>query len=297
LAIVNPAAGNGRCGQLAAAALDELRKRGVALEVLETRAAGDATRMARAAAAEGRRRFIAVGGDGTAFEILNGLTEHLGATDPAQRIGLGFLPLGTGNSFLRDFGAGDADQAITALAHARSRGCDVLRLEHDTGVLHYMNLLSLGFVAEICTVANRRFKRIGSAGYGLGVLAALATLRSRPTRLRVDDGQVWEQAMVFLSVCNSRFTGGKMMMAPYANTSDGQADVIVCGAMSRLTLLSTFPKIFRGHHVYHHQISASRARSIEFFEDQPIDLMIDGEVMRHLPKRLDVRPTALDVFV
>ena len=87
------------------------------------------------------------------------------------------------------------------------------------------------------------------------------------------------------------------MMAPYADTADGQADVIVCGAMDRMTLLSTFPKIFRGHHVYHHQISASRARSIEFFEDEPIDLMIDGEVMRRAPKRLDVQPAALDVFV
>jgi diacylglycerol kinase (ATP) len=103
--------------------------------------------------------------------------------------------------------------------------------------------------------------------------------------------------MVFLSVCNSRFTGGSMMMAPYADTGDGLADLIVCGAMDRLTLLTTFPKIFRGHHVYHHQISASRARSIEFFESAPIDLMIDGEVLNHTPKRIDVRPAALDVFV
>jgi YegS/Rv2252/BmrU family lipid kinase len=294
---VNPAAGNGRCGQLAANALQELRSRGVALDVSETHGPGDATRLARAAAAQGRRRFIAVGGDGTGFEIVNGLTEYLGASDPAQRVSLGFLPLGTGNSFLRDFGAGDTAQAIAALAEERARACDLLRLEHDAGALHYMNLLSLGFVAEICRIANRRFKRLGSAGYGLGVVAALVTLHSRLTRLRVDGGPAWEQAMVFLSVCNSRFTGGSMMMAPYADTSDGQADVIVCGAMDRLTLLSTFPKIFRGHHVYHHQISASRARSIEFFETQAIDLMIDGEVMRHTPKRLDVCPAALDVFV
>ena len=294
---MNPAAGNGRCGQLAAAALAELREQGVEVEVRETRAPGDATQLARAAAQEGRRRFIAVGGDGTSFEILNGVAEHLGAADPARRVSLGFLPLGTGNSFLRDFGAGDTKQSIAALVERRSRSCDALRLEHEAGVIHSLNLLSLGFVAEICSVANRRFKRLGSAGYGLGVVTALATLSSRPTRLRVDDSQTWEQAMVFLSVCNSRFTGGKMMMAPYADTSDGQADVIVCGAMDRLTLLSTFPKIFRGHHVYHHQISASRCRSLEFFETEPIDLMIDGEVVRHQPKRLDVCPAALDVFV
>ena len=294
---MNPAAGGGRCGQAAGAALEELRGRGVPIEVRETHGPGDATRLARAAAESGHRRFIAVGGDGTSFEIVNGLSEHLGATDSGQRIGLGFLPLGTGNSFLRDFGDGDAKQSIAAISERRTRHCDALRLEHEAGVLHALNLLSLGFVAEICSVANRRFKRLGTAGYGLGVVATLATLSSRPTRLRVDGATDWEQAMVFLSVCNSRFTGGKMMMAPYADTADGQADVIVCGAMGRLTLLTTFPKIFRGHHVHHHQISASRCRSLEFFENEPIDLMIDGEVVHHQPKRLDVRPAALDVYV
>jgi diacylglycerol kinase (ATP) len=249
------------------------------------------------AAREGRRRFIAVGGDGTTFEIVNGLADQLGAQDPAQRVSLGFLPLGTGNSFLRDFGDGSAKQSIAALAKGSARTCDVLRLEHEAGSLHFINLLSLGFVAEICSIANRRFKGMGTSGYGLGVLVALSKLHSRALRMQVDGGPAWEQAMVFLSVCNSRFTGGSMMMAPYADTGDGLADLIVCGAMDRLTLLATFPKIFRGHHVYHHQISASRARSIEFFETAPIDLMIDGEVLHHTPKRIEVRPAALDVFV
>ncbi|HEX4353467.1 MAG TPA: diacylglycerol kinase family protein [Polyangiales bacterium] len=295
--MVNPAAGSGRCRQLSAAALGELRQRGVAFDVVETEAPQDAMRLARRAVAEGRRQFIAVGGDGTAFEIVNGIADQLGASDPRERVKLGFLPLGTGNSFLRDFGAGDARQAIEALAQSRARACDVLRLEHEAGSLHYLNLLSLGFVAEICAIANQRFKKMGASGYGLGVLVALTKLHSRLLRMQIDQGPTWEQAMVFLSVCNSRFTGGSMMMAPYADTCDGQADLIVCGAMDRLTLLSTFPKIFRGHHVFHHQISASRARSVEFFEPDPIDLMIDGEVVHHAPKRIDVRPAALDVFV
>ena len=297
IAIVNPAAGNGRCAQLAGAAIAELRNRGIKLEVRETDKPSAATELTRAAAREGHRNFIAVGGDGTSFEVVNGLCDWLGASDPRQRVRLGFLPLGTGNSFLRDFGAADPKHAITALAELRARSCDAMRLEHEAGVLHYLNLLSLGFVADICSTANRRWKRLGTAGYGLGVLTTLATLHSRPTRLRVDGGADWEQSMVFLSVCNSRFTGGGMMMAPYADTGDGQADVIVCGAMDRWTLLTTFPKIFHGDHVHHPQISASRCRSLEFFEAEPIDLMIDGEVVHHQPKRLDVCAGALDVFV
>jgi diacylglycerol kinase (ATP) len=297
VAIVNPAAGGGKCGRRAPAALEELGRRGVRSEVHMTTAAGDATRIAREQVARGRRKFIAVGGDGTSYEILNGLSEQLGAANAEDRVSLGFLPLGTGNSFLRDFGGGGAAQAIEALVRGQSRSCDVMRLEHDTGVLHYLNLLSVGFVAEICALTNRHFKRFGASGYGLGVMVALAQLGSRIVRMRVDGGTTWEQAMVFVSVCNSRFTGGSMMMAPYASTDDGLADVVVCGEMNRFTLLSTFPKIFNGTHVHHHAITASRVRSLEFLESTPIDLMIDGEVVRHAPRRVDVCPAALDVLV
>jgi diacylglycerol kinase (ATP) len=296
-AIINPAAGGGRCGQRAPAVLDQLRSKGIAVEAHYTVGPGDATRIASQLSAAGRRRFIAVGGDGTSFEILNGLGARLGTTDVNERAALGFLPLGTGNSFLRDFGPGTADSAIEALVQRRMRPCDVMRLEHEAGELHYLNLLSLGFVAEICSLANRHFKALGAGGYGLGVILALAKLDTRNIRMRLDGETPWEQAIVFVSVCNSRFTGGSMMMAPYADTADGLVDVIVCGPMDRLTLLRTFPKIFRGQHVHHHAIRASRARSLEFFEPAPIDLMIDGEVLRHAPRRISVRPSALDVFV
>ena len=99
LAIINPAAGGGRCGKLAAETLQGLRSHGLAIEVVETRQPGDATRIARERYAQGFRRFLAGGGDGTSYEIVNGLFPR----DPAEeRVSLGFLPLGTGNSFLRE---------------------------------------------------------------------------------------------------------------------------------------------------------------------------------------------------
>ncbi|HET6334087.1 MAG TPA: diacylglycerol kinase family protein [Polyangiales bacterium] len=294
---MNPAAGNGKCGKLARAALERLRSRGVALEVHETTAPGDASKLAKRAQEQGKSRFLAVGGDGTAFEILNGLSSALAQNGHSQRLQLGFLPLGTGNSFLRDFGAGDIEHATEALVADRRRTCDVLRLEHTEGVTHSLNLLSFGFVADICSITNSRFKALGAGGYGLGVITALAHLHTRPLRMRVDRGELWEQDIVFVSVCNSRYTGGRMLMAPYADTGDGQLDIVVCGAMDRRTLLSTFPKIFSGQHVHHHQITAARARSIELFESQPIDLMIDGEVLRRQPTKIEVLPRALDVLV
>src|ERR1700686_3757612 len=103
-AIVNPAAGGGRSAKLAGPALERLRKSGLEVDDVSTNAPGDAVNLARDAFARGYRRFLAVGGDGTGHEILNGI---FGGATPSQRpagrwLGMGFLPLGTGNSFLRD---------------------------------------------------------------------------------------------------------------------------------------------------------------------------------------------------
>jgi diacylglycerol kinase (ATP) len=297
LAIVNPAAGGGRCAELAGAALARLRAGGLMIEEAYTHGPGQATQFARDAYARGIRRFVAVGGDGTAYEIVNGLLPAaLGASD-ADRPRLGFLPLGTGNSFLRDFGDRGAEQAEEALISGRSRACDVVRLSHDSGELFYINLMSAGFVADVATTANRRFKRVGAAGYGLAVVLETGTLAARDFRMRVDGGTAWQQKVTFVSFSNSRYTGGKMLMAPFADTADGKLDVIVAGAMGRLALLSAFPKIFSGTHVHMTAITCSQARCVEIDADAPMDLMIDGEVERHRPKRLEVLPRAIDVSV
>ena len=296
LAIVNPAAGGGRSGSLAPRALDRLRAEGIAIDHVETRGPGDASRLARDAYAAGVRWFIAVGGDGTGYEIVNGLLPAALGAPPEERPCVGFLPLGTGNSFLRDFGTGDAAHALGALRERRRKPCDVVRLSHDDGELYYINLLSVGFVADVAACANRRFKRFGSAGYGLGVVVETASLAPRPWHMQMDETE-WHEPVLFASFCNSRFTGGTMMMAPFADPADGQLDVIIASRMGRFGLLSAFPRIFSGTHVHLPTIACSRARSVRIDADDAIDLMIDGEVVRHRPRGLEVLAGAIDVCV
>src|SRR5688572_4161302 len=162
LAIINHAAGGGRCGKLAAGTLQRLRSHGLTVEVIETGQPGDATRIAHESYKQGFRRFLAGGGDGTSYEIVNGLFPR---DTVEERVSLGFLPLGTGNSFLRDFADTGAEYAIEAIVSGRSRGCDVIRLKHRDGILHYVNLMSVGFTAEAGELTNRQFKRLGEAGY------------------------------------------------------------------------------------------------------------------------------------
>lgn len=295
LAIVNPAAGGGRCGRLAPAALASLREHGRNVEVRETSGPGDATRIARAAFADGIRHFIAVGGDGTGFEIVNGIFPE--ALTASERPTLGFLPLGTGNSFLRDFSTEGASHALAALQSDQRRPCDVVCLHHKAGALYFINILSFGFLADVCSLTNRRFKRFGELGYGLGVASKLATLSFRPIPYALDGGPFDERPLSFIVISNSRFTGGKMLIAPLADVADGQVDLVVSGKLSRISFAATFPKIFEGKHLANPALRSARARAIEFKLDHPEDAMIDGEVISLWPTRLEVLPLALEVRV
>ena len=294
LAIVNPAAGFGRCRQMFAPVLDRLRREGVVVDAVETRQAGEATNLAREAYANGYRRFIAVGGDGTSFEIVNGLfPDSLGAEPPV----LGFLPLGTGNSFLRDFTTEGVDYALTAIRQSRERECDVIRLQHSGGDVYYINILSLGFVADVCTLANRRFKRLGAAGYFLAVVLCMARFRQRVFKLRLNGSpQVASHKTALLIFNNSKFTGGNMMLAPHAETNDGLIEIVRWSA-GRFDFLRNFPKVYDGSHITHPEIWHGPAKEVSFELDQPIDIMIDGEVMTVNCQSLEVLPSALRVMV
>lgn len=297
LGIMNPAAGGGRCGRQAPEAIRRLRDAGVEIEVVRTGGPGDATRLARDAYARGRRRFVAIGGDGTGYEIVNGFFPRGDDDQDDEPPTLGFLPMGTGNSFLKDFTDEGAEYSIRAITENQSRRCDVVRLTHRGGELHYINILSIGFVADVNGLRDRHFRRFGELGYVFGVLAEVARLRTTAFPMSIDEGPMDREPVTFVSINNSRFTGGKMMMAPDADTADGLADLIRVGELGRLGLLQTFPKIFSGTHVQHPAVTSAKVKTIDFELEHEIDVMVDGEALRLVPRRLEVLPDALQVNV
>jgi YegS/Rv2252/BmrU family lipid kinase len=294
-AIVNPAAGGGRCGRLAPPALERLRAAGIELEAAPTRYPGHATELARQAHARGYRHFLAVGGDGTSYEIVNGLFQR---PESDTRPTLTFLPLGTGNSFLRDFNTHGVQAAAETLLTAPPRACDVIRLTHRDGTLYFINLLTLGFAADVAAVTNRRFKRLGQFGYILGVMTCLARLDRRAFPVRVDGSDGFDRRRcLFLAFSNSKFTGGKMMIAPKADPSDGLIEFVHWGPIGRLGLLRNFHTLFSGTHIEHPMASRAAARRIEFELAGPVDVMVDGESLTLECRTLEVLPAALDVLV
>jgi diacylglycerol kinase (ATP) len=321
LAIINPAAGGGRCGERVKAALDRLRTAGVTLETAETSAAGDATKIAREAYGRGFRKFLAVGGDGTSYEIVNGLfpecePQGLGlrsqdnVAQADDRIPtLGFLPLGTGNSFLRDFvdassspsknGDGDGlEHAMRAIEARRSRPCDVLRLTHKDGAIYYTNLLSVGFTADVATLRHRRFQSLGQFGYLLSVFLCLARLNRRPFPVRFDSQQQFDlRSCLFLTFNNSKYTGGTMMIAPDAATDDGMIEYVRWGPIGRLGLIRNLTTLYDGTHTRHPMAERHAVRRVEFQLNAPVDVMVDGEVLALECQTIDVLPAALRVVV
>lgn len=240
----------------------------------------------------GARNLLAAGGDGTAFEVVNGLLQATGEEGAAQ-VGLGLVPLGTGNSFLRDLGVADLPAALAKLGTGEGRRVDVMRFSAGGQRGWALNLLGVGFIADVCALANRRFKGLGGSAYALATVGELASLAPRRLQLEVDGRALAEESFCSLSVCNSQFTGGTMRMAPLARVDDGELDVVVVGAMGRLELLRTFPKLYSGEHLRHPRVRTFRARQVRISCEPKSAVMPDGEVLGATPLSCQVVPGAL----
>ena len=295
MVVINPAAGGGRCRKLVGPALERLRSGGLKLEVIETSRAGDATRIARDHFARGYRRFIAVGGDGTSYEIVNGLFPEAQGGEPPV---LGFLPLGTGNSFLRDFTKEGVEGAMQALLAQRTRACDVMRMRHKDGTIYFINLLSVGFAADVNATRSHTFAGWGEPGYFLSIFLGLAQLRRRPFPLRIDgEGNPDTRPCLFLTFNNSKFTGGTMMIAPNAQVDDGLVEYVRWGPIGRVGLIRNLSTLYDGTHINHPLAERRGTRQIDYELDGPVDVMVDGEALTLHLEKLDVLPSALRVVV
>ena len=295
IAIVNPAAGGGRSAKLAGGEIARLKDGGLLIDVIASTGPGHASELAREAYEQGYRKFLAVGGDGTAHEILNGIFSREQST---PRIELGFLPLGTGNSFLRDFTKTGAESSLAALRAGRKRSVDLLRLRHSSGTIYSFNLLSVGFTADVGAITNRIFKPFGHLGYLLGVFVKVVQLNRRGFKMRCDDDTDWdERPCLFLTFNNSKFTGGTMMIAPHADPSDGMIEYVRWGPIGRLGLIRMLPRLYDGTHIDHPLASRRAVKYVEFSLPAPVDVMVDGEIVTVKCEALEILPEAMDVYI
>jgi YegS/Rv2252/BmrU family lipid kinase len=289
--IVNPAAGSGKAARSAPGYIRCLQKNGLEVEVSFSNYPGHVYRLISEwrgpSSCDG---IVAIGGDGTLFEILNALMRRFGEI----RVPLGQIPVGTGNSLSRDLHPDGATSAIAAISALRRRRIDLIEYETEAGKAYFANMMGIGFVSDI-NARSFRYKAIGKLAYALSVVLETARLRTARTTIRLD-GREWCLESLFVEICNSRYTAGNMLLAPMAVLDDGQLDLLLCRPMSAFRLLRVFPKVFRGSHLGLPEVETLRGREGEIVMDPPRRLSPDGEVIGMTPVRFRCMPAGVEVF-
>jgi YegS/Rv2252/BmrU family lipid kinase len=302
LFIVNPAAAGGRAGRWWRDLEAEARRVCGPADVVFSSAPGDATRLAREVA--GQSRFVvAVGGDGTVNEVVNGLIEDDRAVSGGQVLGI--VGIGTGRDLARSLGLPREPRAqVSRLAGPGERRLDVGKVRYAEGrearVRYYANVASFGLSGVTDRKMNGSRLRWLPAriAFQVAVMEAVIEYRNAPVRLRLDDGP-WQDATVKVAaVCNGRHFGGGMCIAPDAVLDDGLLDCIVIGDISVATLVRRFGTVYRGEHLRLPDVSAWRGRvlvaePVDPSADVPLD--IDGEALGRLPATFEILPGALRV--
>lgn len=227
--------------------------------------------------------IIALGGDGTNFQVLNGLLYFF---SPEIIPPLGIIPVGSGNSFARDLNIHDVEDGIRSIVKNRPRWIDVCSFTQAERKFYFVNLTGLGFVTDVAKTAQK-YKFFKNFSYIIGVF--LRTLRLKFHYLELEiDGKMISGENCFAEFCNSRFTGGNMLMAPDAKIDDGLMDIVLAGKLSRLSLLRTLPKIFKGTHINHPAVACFKARKAVIKTRPKKTLLPDGEVFGSTPSFLQV---------
>ena len=289
--IVNPTAGAGRAARLVPWLRDRLSIRpDVRLHVTTRR--GEAEEIAGAAGAGGSDRVVAVGGDGTVQEVVNGLCGGSGTTQ------LGIVPVGSGNDLARSLGLPRDPGEAWGVAIGRStRRIDVGLATNGEGRQRWFaSAGGTGFDAQVVAVmSQRRGWAASRAGYLATAIAELRRLRNRPVNVRLDGGPPIAGPTFMVAFANGAFYGGGMRIAPDAAVDDGLLDVCLVGDMTRLVALGQVPHLYRGTHVGHRLISMFRVARIEVDGDPTVRVHLDGEPFGRLPLSVTVEPGRLAV--
>lgn len=285
--IHNPVAGSSRGGVLLRKVEALLALQGIEVRAVPTEHAGHASDLMRRLALE-NDRVLVLGGDGTLSEAANGLL----ALPQADRAAVGFLPGGTGNDFLRDFGIRSVEDAARAIGGGKTWDVDAVDVRWPGGQRFSINIVGSGLAAKAGARFAKSFRWLGPKGYDVAAGIEIATMKACPTRL-VLDGREFNGDFPLVIACNSVHTGGAMPMAPDAKPTDGELDVLVVEGLGKLGILNLLAtKLRKGQHVKDPHVTIRRAAQVRIEPADPSPLLLDGEIVGTTPVDLTVLPSA-----
>lgn len=285
--IINPRAGRGAGARTGPEIARYLSRHGFECEARITNDRGHATELAREAAKDGADCVAVAGGDGSVFEVVNGLM-HAGGAMP-----LAVLPVGTGNDFAKMLHSSDWVQVCDKLANGHTRAVDI-------GVCNevfFANGIGIGFDAKVARIANGIRWLRGDAVYGVALARTLAFHHDNPEMRIVTDAHSFTQRVTMLAAANGRVYGGSFRITPEASITDGMLDVVFAEDFSRGRILRLVPKVLRGRHLDMPGVHFLRTRQLVVESDAPLPVHADGEILEHGTEKLSITlmPGALKV--
>jgi diacylglycerol kinase (ATP) len=294
--IVNPVSGNGRGTKVWRKIESTLKERNISYLAKMTRHSGEAEQLAvEMVKQESVKLLVAVGGDGTVNEVVNGLVQ----ADASCLFG--HIPSGSGNDFSRAYDLSlDPLMALEAvLSGQNTKEIDLLRINERFAV----SSLGAGFDGQVAKTTNeagykKLFNRmnLGMFSYILSVVRVLFTYRPSDVVLEADGVRHQLPNVWLIAVSNIPNYGGGMLICPHAVPDDGIAEVCVVSNISRLSLLRAFPLIFTGAHVNHPAVRFYRGKKVVVHSDTPLIVHADGEIVAQTPIAVEVLPNKLKII-
>lgn len=307
LVVCNPVSGLGRGLERLGVVRRAFDVRGVTYKAETTSRQGDAARLAYSASRAGCSAVVVIGGDGTLFEVVNGV---MGFADPeaAQHalspVAVGLVQAGRGSDFGRSIGVpSDVEAACDRLLAGRTRTIDLGHVTYTAfsgkpRARYFINAAGMGFDAEVAmrsNVAPRVFG--GTVPYLSSLLTTLVTYRNKRLSVRVDKGEARQARANSIVIANGQYFGGGMKIAPDAELSDGLFDVATLGDLGKIDLVRNVPRVYDGSHITHPKVDVLRAYQVEINSPDRLLLQADGEVLGTAPARFTVIPGAIRLIV
>jgi YegS/Rv2252/BmrU family lipid kinase len=298
--IVNPRSQGGRLGKRWPEIADTIG-RAFPFDEAITKAQGDATRLTAEALRAGAERIVAIGGDGTINEVVNGFFDADGKSI-APDASLALIPFGTGGDFRRTFELPTeiADAAAVIAANKR-RKIDVGRLTFvtragDPAHRMFANIASFGVSGVVDRLVNESGKKLGRMSFLWATARATWSYKNQRVQMTFDGKDRVETTINTVAVANGRFFGGGMKIAPDAIPDDGMFDVVAMGDFGFGDVLASGRRLYKGTHLAMAKVTARRARVVEAEPIDPgavVELDVDGEAPGRLPARFELIPAAL----
>ena len=289
LLVVNSKAGKGRASKLAGKFEVLLKSNNLPYEIINKATYEETFSEYRLSIASGKfEKVVAIGGDGLVNLCLQEVAE--------QNIGLSVIPAGTGNDFARAVGSyrKSVNEIFNVVRSQEPTTIDLGLVKGAFGKRWYVQVLSTGFDALVNNLANRINWPRGQMKYTLATLLTLARFKPIPYELIID-GKQFKQDFMLLSVANGETYGGGMRICPDASNSDGIFDILLVHPVSKIVLLSIFPKVFTGKHVPHPKIDIIRGKKVQLSADA--SAFADGEFVSKLPIEITNVKNALKTWL